>query len=391
MRAPSAASAVYALECAMDELAVALKLDPLELRQRCYSDRDQHEDRPYSSKALHECYRQAAEAFGWSRRNPAPCSMRDGSDLIGWGMATGVWDAWQAPIAVRIGLTANGHAEVACATSDIGTGTYTIMAQVAADMLGLPLDNVSIKIGDSSLPQSPVEGGSWIAASVSNGIATTAAAVRNDLLRLAKKIPNSPLARHASDEVVLSDGKLVSKRDLARAVSVTDVMRHGAVDRIEQQKTTNPTEYGSYAHNTHSAIFAEVKIDQQLGVIRVTRVVSAVAAGRILNTKTATSQILGGVVWGIGMALHEETLIDHKFGRITNANIAEYHVPVNADVHDIKVIFVDEPDATINPLGIKGLGEIGIVGVAAAIANAIYHATGKRVRDLPITLDKLMQ
>ena len=165
-------------------LAVALKLDPLELRLRCYSDRDQHEDRPYGSKALRECYRQGAEAFGWSRRNPEPRSMREGTDLVGWGMATGVWDAFQAPITVRIVLTANGHAEVACATSDIGTGTYTIMAQVAADMLGLPLDNISIKLGNSSLPQSPVEGGSWIAASVANGIATTAARIRNELLRL---------------------------------------------------------------------------------------------------------------------------------------------------------------------------------------------------------------
>src|SRR5712672_3140835 len=178
MRAPSAASAVYALEAAMDELAVALELDPLELRLRCYSERDQHEDRPYSSKALRECYRQGAEAFGWDRRNPAPRSMRDGSDLIGWGMATGVWEALQVPITVRIALGANGHAEVACATSDIGTGTYTIMAQVAADMLGLPLDNISIKLGDSSLPQSPVEGGSWIATSVANGIVTTADAIR---------------------------------------------------------------------------------------------------------------------------------------------------------------------------------------------------------------------
>ena len=388
-RAPSAATGVYALECAMDELAVALKLDPLELRLRCYSDRDQHENRPYSSKALRECYRQGAEAFGWSRRNPEPRSIREGTDLVGWGMATGVWDAFQAPITVRIVLTANGHAEVACATSDIGTGTYTIMAQVAADMLGLPLENISIKLGDSSLPQSPVEGGSWIAASVCNGIATTAAAVRSELLRLAKQIPASPLADAGSDDVALSDGKLVSKRDASRAVSITDAMRQGAVERIEQEETTNPAQDETRAHNTHSAIFAEVKIDEQIGVIRVTRVVSAIAAGRILNTKTATSQILGGVVWGIGMALHEETQIDHRFGRIVNANIAEYHVPVHADVHDIKVIFVDEPDDS-NPLGIKGLGEIGIVGVAAAIANAVYHATGKRVRDLPISLDKLL-
>jgi xanthine dehydrogenase YagR molybdenum-binding subunit len=255
-------------------------------------------------------------------------------------------------------------------------------------MLGLPLDNVSVKIGDSSLPQSPVEGGSWIAASVSNGIVTTANAVREELLRLARLMPNSPLADATPDEVALSDGKLVSKRDAARAVLIADAMRHGAVDRIEREKTTNPAEDATRAHNTHSAIFAEVRVDQQLGVIRIPRLVSAVAAGRILNTKTASSQILGGVVWGIGMALHEETLIDHKFGRIMNANIAEYHVPVNADVHDIKVIFVDELDES-NALGVKGIGEIGIVGVAAAIANAIYHATGKRVRDLPITLDKL--
>jgi xanthine dehydrogenase YagR molybdenum-binding subunit len=391
MRAPSAAPAVYALECAIDELAVALKLDPLELRLKCYSDRDQHTDRPYSSKSLRECYRQGAETFGWDKRNPEPCSMREGAELVGWGMATGVWEALQVPIAVRVVLTANGHAEVSCATSDIGTGTYTIMAQVAADMLGLPLDNVTIKLGDSTLPQSPVEGGSWIAASVSNGITTTAGVVREELLRLAKRMPNSPLANAKVDEVALADGRLVSKRDALRTVSIADAMRHGGVDRIEQETTTTFAQDSSHAQNTHSAVFAEVKVDEQLGVIRVTRVVSAVAAGRILNTKTASSQIMGGVVWGIGMALHEETLVDHNFGRIMNANIAEYHVPVNADVHDIKVIFVDEPDEIVNPLGVKGLGEIGIVGVAAAIANAVYHATGKRVRDLPITLDKLQR
>jgi xanthine dehydrogenase YagR molybdenum-binding subunit len=181
----------------------------------------------------------------------------------------------------------------------------------------------------------------------------------------------------------------VSKQDPSRELSIAAVMRHAGVDRIVQEKSTTFADDVSHAHNTHSAIFAEVKVDEQLDVIRVSRIVSAVAAGRILNTKTARSQIMGGVVWGIGMALHEETLIDHKFGRIMNANIAEYHVPVNADVHDIQVIFVDEPDDIVNPLGIKGLGEIGIVGVAAAIANAVYHATGKRVRDLPITLDKL--
>lgn len=389
MRCPSAATGVYALECAMDEVAVALKLDPLELRLLCYSDRDQNNDRPYSSKSLRECYRQAAEAFGWDKRNPEPRSMRDGADLVGWGMATGVWEALQMPAAVRIVLTANGHAEVACATSDIGTGTYTIMAQIAADMLGLPIENITVKLGDSTLPQSPVEGGSWIAASVSAAIGTTCDATREELLRLAKAMPESPLADSQIAEVALADGKIGSKREAWRAVSITDVMRHAKVDRIDKETSAKPSNDGKYARNTHSALFAEVRVDEQLDVIRVTRIVSAVAAGRILNAKTAHSQIMGSIVGGIGMALHEETLVDHNFGRVMNADIAEYHVPVNADVQDIKVIFVDEPDDIVHPLGVKGVGEIGIVGVAAAIANAIYHATGKRVRDLPITLDKL--
>ncbi len=389
MRAPGAATGVYGLECAMDELAVALKLDPLELRRRTYSDREQNGDVPYSSKQLLECYRQGAEGFGWSKRKAEPRSMRDGGDLVGWGMATGIWEALEVPMAVRIVLTANGHAEISCATSDIGTGTYTIMAQVAADMLGLPLENVSVKLGDSTLPNSPVEGGSWTAASVASAIGVASEAVRKELLRLAKEMPSSPLAGARLEDVTLADGTIASKRDPSRAVSIAEAMRNGAVDRIEEEKTYSPPQDDKHARNVHSAVFAEVKVDEQLGVIRVTRVVSAVAAGRILNTKTARSQIMGSVVWGIGMALHEETVFDHKFGRIMNADIAEYHVPVNADVHDIDVIFVDEPDDKINPLGIKGVGEIGIIGVAAAIANAIYHATGKRVRDLPITLDKL--
>jgi xanthine dehydrogenase YagR molybdenum-binding subunit len=389
MRAPGAATGMVALECAMDELAVALKMDPLQLRLRNYSDRQQDDGLPYTSKELRECYRQAADAFGWSKRNGEPRSMRDGSELVGWGMATGVWEALQEKTSARIVLTANGHAEVSCATADIGTGTYTIMAQVAADMLGLPIDNVSVKLGDSSLPASPVEGGSWMAASVSHAIKNAADAVRKDLLALAKKIPDSPLKGAKLDDVMLADSKIVSRQDSTRAVSIADAMRHGEVDRIEQEKSTNFKKDDKHARNAHSAVFAEVKIDEQLGVIRVTRLVSAIAAGRILNTKTAHNQIMGGMIWGIGMALHEETLLDHRFGRIMNANYGEYHVPVNADVHDIQVIFVDEPDDIINPLGIKGVGEIGLVGVAAAIANAVYHATGKRVRDLPITLDKL--
>jgi xanthine dehydrogenase YagR molybdenum-binding subunit len=389
MRAPGGATGVFALECAMDELAVALAVDPVELRLRCYSDRDQNAGVPYSSKKLRECYRQGAEAFGWERRRAKPRSMRQDGELIGWGMATGIWEAMQQKTTVRITLTANGHAEVACATADIGTGTYTIMTQLAADMLGLPLENVSVKLGDSTLPQSPVEGGSWTAASVAGAIGTTVAAIRKDLWRMAKAVPDSPLAREKLDAVALHDGTIAAAAQLARAVSIADAMRYGGVDRIERRTSASSNDDGSHARYAHSAVFAEVKVDEQLGVIRVTRVVNAVAAGRILNSKTARSQVMGGVVWGIGMALHEEALVDHDLGRYVNANLGEYHVPVNADVRDIEVIFVDEPDAIINPLGIKGVGEIGVVGTAAAIANAIYHATGKRIRDLPITLDKL--
>jgi xanthine dehydrogenase YagR molybdenum-binding subunit len=389
MRAPGAATGVYALECAMDELAVALKLDPVELRLRCYSDRDQTSGLPYSSKQLKACYQQGADAFGWARRSAGPRSMRDGSELVGWGMASGVWEALQMPFSTRIVLTANGHAEVSSAASDIGTGTYTIMAQVAADMLGVPVDSVTVKLADSTLPTAQVEGGSWTAASVAHAIVNAADDIKKELLSIVQQMPGSPLKGAKLDDVVLTEGALADKKDKKRAVPVADVMRHGRLERIEKERSSDFKEDDKHAHNTHSAIFAEVKVDEELGVIRVTRVVNAVAAGRIINNKTASSQVIGSVVGGIGMALHEEALTDHAFGRIMNANIAEYHIPVNADIHDIKVIFVDEPDSTINPLGIKGVGEIGIVGVAAAVANAVYHATGKRVRDLPITLDKL--
>jgi xanthine dehydrogenase YagR molybdenum-binding subunit len=390
MRAPGGATGVYGLECAMDELATRLNLDPLELRLRCYSDRDQNEGTPYSSKKLRECYAQGAEAFGWDKRSPEPRSMREDHELIGYGMATGIWEAMQEETAARVVLTANGHAEVSCATSDIGTGTYTIMAQLTADMLGLPIENVTVRLGHSTLPQSPVEGGSWMAASVAGAIGAAAEKVRTELLRLAKKMPDTPFGGAKSADVTLRDGKLTSKDNAAQALAVTDIMRHAKLDRVEQEAAAGSNDDGKHARYAHSAVFAEARVDEELGIVRVTRIVNAVAAGRILNPKTARSQVMGGVVFGLGMALHEETLTDHRFGRFMNANLGEYHVPVNADVQDIKVIFVEEHDDIINPLGIKGVGEIGVVGTAAAIANAIYHATGKRVRDLPITPSKLL-
>ena len=390
MRAPGGATGMYAIECAMDELAYAAGLDPLELRLKNYSDRDQSEDKPYTSKELRECYRQGAEKFGWAKRSPAPRSMRDGNELVGWGMATGIWEALQMKASAKVALGRNGDLEITSAFTDIGPGTYTMMTQIAAEMLGVPLYNVAAKLGDSSLPQAPVEGGSWTTASLGSAVRLACQAIQRELLRFAEAIDGSPLADLSLDDVVFVDGHIRAKDDPRRAVATTDAMRAGNAERIEQEATAEPSEDETHAKFTHSAVFAEVRIDEELGVIRVTRVVSAVAAGRIINPKTAKSQIMGAVVGGIGMALHEETLIDHALGRPMNHNLADYHVPAHADIRDIEVIFVAEKDNLINPLGVKGVGEIGIVGTAAAIANAVFHATGKRVRDLPITIDKVM-
>jgi xanthine dehydrogenase YagR molybdenum-binding subunit len=258
-------------------------------------------------------------------------------------------------------------------------------------MLGLPLDKVTVKIGDSDLPPAPVEGGSWTAASVGSAVMEACDCVRKELLKRAGKIKNAPLNGVEVADVTFVDGEIRMTSDPSRSLSLADVL-YGANEPIVSELTSMPDwkTLQRYSHKVHSAVFAEVRLDEELGMLRVVRVVSAVAAGRILNAKTARSQIMGAVVGGIGMALHEETVIDHRYGRFINHNFAEYHVPVNADIHDIDVIFVDELESHLNALGVKGVGEIGIVGTAAAIANAVYHATGVRVRDLPITIDKLL-
>ncbi|WP_324134750.1 xanthine dehydrogenase family protein molybdopterin-binding subunit [Bosea sp. (in: a-proteobacteria)] len=395
MRAPGAPLGVFALESAMDELAIATGVDPVELRLRNYAERDENDDLPFSSKELRACYRQGAEKFGWSHRNPKPGSMREGRELIGWGMASGVWEANMMKTSARAVLGADGRLAISCATSDIGTGTYTILTQIAADALGLAMDDVTVELGDSSLPTSPVQGGSWTAASAGSAVMAACQTLRETLLKQAAKIDGSPLANAAIDDVAFSDGRIVMRTDAARSVQLADAVSAGGHDKIEAEESAGPGLIGmmmpkSHSSYTHAAVFVEVRIDEDLGVVRVTRVVNAVAAGRILNPKTARSQIIGGVVWGIGMAMHEETLTDHRLGRIMNHSLSEYHVPANADIHDIDVIFVEEHDDKTSPIGVKGLGEIGIVGTAAAIANAVHHATGKRIRSLPITIDKIL-
>ncbi|MBG0795213.1 xanthine dehydrogenase family protein molybdopterin-binding subunit [Methylocystis sp. H62] len=392
MRAPGGAVGMYALESAMDELSYAVGVDPLELRLKNYSERDQNKNRPISSKALKDCYLQGAERFGWSKRRPEPRSMREGRELIGYGMATGIWSAFFVPTSARAILAPDGTLEIACATADIGTGTYTILAQIGAEMLGLPLDKVIVKIGDSDLPSAPVEGGSWTAASAGSAVVEACKGIRKELLKHASAINSSPLQGVDVADVTIVDGQIRMTSDPSRAMPLSEVVM-GLKEPIRSEVSAAPDERAleEYSHYAHSAVFAEVRLDEELGMLRVARVVSAVAAGRILNPKTARSQILGAVVGGIGMALHEETVIDHRYGRFMNHNLAEYHVPVHADVHAIDVIFVDEQEHRLNPLGVKGVGEIGIVGTAAAIANAVFHATGVRVRDLPITIDKLLE
>ncbi|MET0970233.1 MAG: xanthine dehydrogenase family protein molybdopterin-binding subunit [Tardiphaga sp.] len=392
MRAPGAAIGITALECALDELSYEVGIDPLEMRRINFASKDENTDKLFTSKALLACYDEGAKAFGWSKRKPEPRATREGHELVGWGVSTGMWDAFLQKAEATARLTADGKLEVATAASDIGTGTWTILTQIGADAFGLPLEDVQAQIGDSSLPMSPVEGGSWTAASNGSAVQAACDAVKETLFKHARKMANSPLADAKLEDVAFQEKRIFLKDDPARGLSIEEVMHAADLTEIKENGKVSPNllQMMKYISYTHSAVFAEVRVDDELGVVRVTRVVCAAAAGRILNPKTARSQILGGVVMGIGMALHEEAMTDHRLGKIMNKNLGEYHIPAHADVADIEVIFVDEHDDKVSPIGVKGLGEIGIVGTAAAIGNAIYHATGKRVRDFPITLDKLL-
>lgn len=392
MRAPGAAVGVNAFECAIDELCHDVRVDPLEFRRINFATIDENTGKMLTSKALLSCYEQGAAAIGWDRRPVKPRSLKDGHELVGLGMATGMWDAFLMKAAAEATLTADQRLEVSTAASDIGTGTWTILAQIGADALGLPLDAVTSKIGDSTLPASPVEGGSWTAASNGSAVMAACEAIKATLFKHAKAMTNSPLAQADYDDVVFAGGRIALKGDPARSLSFAEVMHAADLAEITEKGKAAPSllQMRKYISYTHSAVFAEVRVDEDLGVVRIPRIVCAAAAGRIINPKTARSQILGGVVMGIGMALHEEAMTDHRLGKIMNHSLAEYHVPVHADVADIEVIFVDETDDKVSPLGVKGLGEIGIVGTAAAVANAIFNATGRRVRDFPITLDKLL-
>ncbi|WP_046242857.1 xanthine dehydrogenase family protein molybdopterin-binding subunit [Hymenobacter terrenus] len=392
MRAPGAATGSFALESAMDELAYKVGIDPLEFRLLNYADRDQNLKKPFSSKKLRECYHQGAAKFGWDKRTPKPRSMREGNWLIGYGMATGVWDATQLNASAKACFDADGRLTVSSASNDIGTGTYTIMTQIAAQTLGLPLEAVTFVLGDTNLPEAPVQGGSMTAATVGTAVQAVCRAIGEKLLKLAQQMADSPLKGANFEDVQFVNGQIRRNEDTKQSVVIRDILPAAGEAQVEAETSTLPDllKQSHYSLHSHNAVFAEVKVDEDLGTVHVTRVVNAVAAGRILNPKTARSQVLGSVVWGISMALMEESMMDHGFGRYMNHNLAEYHIPVNADIHNIEVILVEEEDDIVNPLGVKGIGEIGLLGVAAAIANAVFHATGKRVRNLPVSIDKLV-
>lgn len=389
MRAPGGSTGMYALECAMDELATEAGLDPLELRLINYAEKDQNEDKPFSSKELKACYQRAAEKFGWKNRRSEPRSLKKGNQLVGYGMATGVWEAMQQKSAARARFTSEGKLTVSSGTADIGTGTYTIMSQIAAEMLGISIENVEFKLGDSTLPQAPIEGGSWTASSVGSAVKLVCVALQKKIFELAKRSHPELFANKLFENAVFENGEV--RVGEATSVSFSEILAAAGQDLVEVTINSEPEDSRSnYSCYSHSCIMVEVNVDEDTGMIQVPRVVSAIAGGKILNPKTAKSQIIGGMTWGIGMALEEEGMMDDRNGRIMNANLAEYHVAVHADVQELEVIFVPETDEIVNPLGAKGLGEIGIVGVAAAISNAIYNATGKRVKELPITLDKVL-
>ena len=392
MRAPGAAHGVHALEVAMDELSYALKMDPLALRLKNYADRNPMDDLPYSTKELAACYYEGAKRFGWGERKLEPRSTREGTEWVGWGMATGTWDAMQMFARASAVLHADGQLVVSSAATDIGTGTYTVMGLIAAAAMGLPMEQVKFQLGDSTLPVAPIEGGSSHVTTVGSAVEGVCEKLQKRLLKMAKKMDGSVLANARFADVEFADGTVRRKGAPHQAVRLADILAAAGEARIEEKYLMLPhiLKQKKYVRATHSAVFCEVKVDEALGTVRVTRVVSAIAAGRIMSAKTARSQVTGAVVWGISQALHEETHSDHRLGRFMNHSLSEYHVAVNADIHDIDVIFVEEDDRVVSRLGAKGVGEIGIVGVAAAVCNAIYHATGQRIRSTPMTPDKVM-
>ncbi len=394
MRAPGEATGSIALESAVDEMAAACGMDPLAFRLRNYAEVEPMSGKPFSSKALRECYAQGAERFGWHRRPLAPRQMRDRDGLlIGWGVGTATFPAIMFQGHARAILRQDGSGVMEIGAHDMGQGAWTALAQIAADGLGLDLDQVEFRSGSSDLPDAGIAGGSGHTATAGMAIHNAGADVIARLADLATNDNRSPLFGAGNAGVIARGGRLFRRDDVSRSESYADILYRAALPQIEGSGAgaADPAAQTAYAMHAHGAVFAEVKVDPDLGQMRVSRVVGAFAAGRIINPRLVRSQLCGGMIWGVSFALHEHAVMDARSGRTMNANLAEYHIPVNADVPAIEAIMVEEDDPHVNALGIKGVGEIGITGTAGAVANAVWHATGVRVRNFPITLDRLIE
>ncbi len=391
-RAPGESVGTTALESAMDELAEKLKMDPLQLRLVNYAEKDPGMQREWSSKNLKDAYTDAAQRFGWSKRNPVPGQMREGNKRIGYGMATATYPANRSAAQATVRMLPNGRFEVASGTQDLGTGMYTMMAQTVMQDLDVPWEKIDVKLGDSSLPKAPVSGGSQSTASVGPAIKDACEQFRLKVANMAIDDPSSQLYHAKAEDLVIMDGMLQSKSNPAHAEALSLSIGRNKGLAVEEHGSAEPSQEAEKALSTHSwgAVFVEVAVDDATHMVEVRRVVATYDIGLLLNKKTGMSQLEGGIVWGIGLALTEASEVDGTNGRIVNNNLAEYHVPTNADTRLIDVAVVNKADTRFNPQGGRGIGEIGITGIAGAIANAIYNATGKRVRDFPITVDKLM-
>ncbi|MGE7991073.1 xanthine dehydrogenase family protein molybdopterin-binding subunit [Pseudomonas sp. NPDC089554] len=386
MRAPGAAPGLFALESAVDELALACNIDPLAFRQMNIATLDESINLPWSSNHLPEALKVGAERFGWAGRKPGIGSMRDGDEIIGYGIGACNWEAYRLPCDARATFRSDGTVLVQCGLQDIGTGTYTILAQAVAQVTGLPIEQINVELGSSSLPAGPLSGGSWVTASAMPAVAE---ATRAALERL-KAIASSPKGQFpgvAPKDIQVKDGLLIHGD---QRVGFAQVLKQQRLAQAQGEASAGTADTTRFSYRSFGAHFVEVRWDPGISRLRVSRVVSAIDAGRAINPLTARNQVEGAIVMAIGMSLFEATDYDHHTGIPTNNNYAEYAVPVHADMPEVDVILLDYPDYRLNEFGARGIGEIGATGLAAAVANAVFHATGKRVRELPITLDKLM-
>ena len=391
MRAPGEAPGTAVLEIAMDEMAEKLKMDPIQFRMVNYAEKDLSEDKPWSSKHLDDCYKQAADRFGWSKRNPTPGQMTEGNDLIGYGMATATYPANRSSANCMAKFLPNGEALVASGTQDLGTGMYTIMQQVAAEALGMDLKKIKVELGNSALPKAPVSGGSQSTASVGPAVQAACQQLMLKVGDVAIGDPQSPVHGVLPEKVTVKSGRVFLKDNPGTGEDVTALIARNGNKAIETDGSAEPSQdHTSMTSNSWGAVFAEVAVDKTTHMVKVRRLVATYDIGTLMNEKTGLNQLMGGLVWGVGFALEEETHQDPNTGRAVNENLAEYHVPVNRDINIVDVTVLNIPDMKFNPLGARGIGEIGATGGMAAIANAIYNATGKRVRNYPITPDKLM-